>query len=105
MRKLIVGSLVIVIGALAPAGLGFAEKASAPRGELRVVDKSPFNWIWITLNVFEQNERARGLYGALHGVIAYGRLSADRQTDLRVIPGHDSAGATALIAPPGPTQN
>ena len=48
MRKLLVGSLVMVIGALGPAGPGFAEKASAPGGELRVVDKSPFNWIWIT---------------------------------------------------------
>ncbi len=30
-----------------------AQKTPAPRGEIRVVDKSPLNWIWVTLNVFE----------------------------------------------------
>ena len=53
MRKIVVGSLALVLGTVGPAGSGFADKAAAPRGELRVVDKSPFNWIWITLNVFE----------------------------------------------------
>lgn len=29
------------------------EQTPAPRGELRVVDSDPFNWAWITWNVFE----------------------------------------------------
>jgi ABC-type transport system substrate-binding protein len=42
-----------VIGTLGwdPAAVG--QKAPAPSGELRVVDKSPLNWVWITLSVFE----------------------------------------------------
>ena len=29
------------------------EQRPAPRGELRVVDSDPFNWAWISWNVFE----------------------------------------------------
>jgi ABC-type transport system substrate-binding protein len=32
---------------------GFGQEIPAPRGELRIVDKNPLNWVWITLNVFE----------------------------------------------------
>jgi peptide/nickel transport system substrate-binding protein len=30
-----------------------AQRVSAPRGEIRIVDKSPPNWSYITLNIFE----------------------------------------------------
>ncbi len=53
MRKLLVGSLVLLCGTLGWSAGGGAQKASAPRGELRVVDTDPNNWIWITYNVFE----------------------------------------------------
>jgi ABC-type transport system substrate-binding protein len=32
---------------------GMGEQVPAPRGELRIVDKNPKNWIVITFNVFE----------------------------------------------------
>ena len=53
MRKLVVGSIVLVLCTLGWGISGVGQEAPAPRGELRVVDKSPFNWVSITLNVFE----------------------------------------------------
>ena len=45
---------VLVLASLALSDWSLAQqKVSGPRGEIRVVDKHPFNWIWITLNVFE----------------------------------------------------
>lgn len=32
---------------------GVGEERAEPRGELRVVDKNPRNWVWIALQVFE----------------------------------------------------
>jgi ABC-type transport system substrate-binding protein len=52
MRSLVISGLVLAIAVFDPAA-ALAQKGSPPRGELRVVDKSPFNWVWITLNVFE----------------------------------------------------
>jgi ABC-type transport system substrate-binding protein len=51
MRKLLIAGLALVtLG----AGAGsFGQTVPAPRGELRVVDKNPLNWISITYNVFE----------------------------------------------------
>ena len=53
MQKRLTASVAVVICTLAWGGLAFGERVPAPRGELRVVDKHPFNWVWITLNVFE----------------------------------------------------
>ena len=53
MKKLVVGSLVLGLGVLGWGASGFGQKASAPRGELRVVDSNPDNWAFVTFNVFE----------------------------------------------------
>ncbi len=53
MRKFLLGTVVLALGIVGAPVVGFGQKAPAPRGEIRVVDKSPFNWVWITLNVFE----------------------------------------------------
>jgi ABC-type transport system substrate-binding protein len=42
--------LLVVVG-WTPPGVG--EQGPAPQGELRVVDTHPWNWAWITFNVFE----------------------------------------------------
>ena len=52
-RKLLVLLSVFMLGALGWSGKGFAQKIPAPHGEIHVVDKSPHNWVSITLNVFE----------------------------------------------------
>ena len=55
---------VFLLAALGWSGVSFGQKVAAPRGELgsvsvrhyrelRIVDKNPNNWVWITLNVFE----------------------------------------------------
>jgi len=53
MHRLFIGGVVFVLCIVGWGNRGFGEQVPAPRGELRIVDKSPLNWIWITLNVFE----------------------------------------------------
>jgi len=53
MAKALVSSIALVLCTLGWGTHGWAQEAPAPRGELRIVDKSPFNWVSITLNVFE----------------------------------------------------
>ena len=53
MTNLFVGSLGLVFCLLGWSASSVGEQPPAPRGELRIVDKSPFNWVYVTLNVFE----------------------------------------------------
>jgi len=53
MRKLVVSCIILMLLTLGWSHYGYGDPDSAPRGELRIVDKSPFNWVWITMNVFE----------------------------------------------------
>ena len=53
MRKLFVGSIVLVLCVLGWDARGVGEQLPAPRGELRVVDRHDFNWATIVLNIFE----------------------------------------------------
>ncbi len=59
MKKLCICSVVFLLvtcgwGASSFGHEGLEHKeAPAPRGELRIVDKHPENWVWITFNVME----------------------------------------------------
>jgi ABC-type transport system substrate-binding protein len=53
MRKALIVGFVLALVTCALSGPSFAQQAPAPRGEIRIVDKSPLNWAWITWNVFE----------------------------------------------------
>jgi ABC-type transport system substrate-binding protein len=53
VQKLFIGGIVFMLCALGSGSSGFGETIPAPRGELRIVDKDPSNWISITFNVFE----------------------------------------------------
>ena len=53
MKQLIVGGLIFVVVTLGWSNPSVGAQVSAPRGELRIVDKDPQNWSWIVLNVFE----------------------------------------------------
>lgn len=53
MRRLTAGGLVLLVVNLGFGSASFAQNPPAPRGEIRVVDKSPNNWIYLTLHVFE----------------------------------------------------
>ncbi len=46
----ILACMICILGWSYPA---FTEQPPAPRGELRIVDKNPLNWAWVTLNIFE----------------------------------------------------
>ncbi len=53
MHPVIVGSLVLMLVTLGWSHGSAGEQGPSPRGELRIVDKSPQNWAFITFNVFE----------------------------------------------------
>jgi ABC-type transport system substrate-binding protein len=53
MRRVSIAGLVVTLSVLSWLGTGFAERPRAPRGELRIVDPSPLNWVSIVYNVFE----------------------------------------------------
>ena len=53
MKQYIVGSIVLVLCALMGSNSSLGEQVSVPRGELRIVDKSHYNWLSITFNVME----------------------------------------------------
>jgi len=53
MQNLVVGSTVLMLITLGGISGSFGEQRPEPRGELRIVDKNPLNWVWMTLNVFE----------------------------------------------------
>jgi ABC-type transport system substrate-binding protein len=53
MHKFFVGSIILVLCTLGWIASSFGQEVPAPRGELRIVDKHPLNWVWMTLNVFE----------------------------------------------------
>ena len=52
MKQLIIG-LASILVSLGWGACGFGQGVPTPRGELRIVDKSPVNWISMTFNVFE----------------------------------------------------
>jgi ABC-type transport system substrate-binding protein len=53
MQKLSVGSCILLLVTLGWGDRGLTEQPPAPRGELRIVDSSPYNFVTVVLNVFE----------------------------------------------------
>ncbi len=53
MKKFVIGGIILVLVTCGWGTMSVGEQTSAPRGELRIVDKSPVNWIWIAFNVLE----------------------------------------------------
>jgi ABC-type transport system substrate-binding protein len=53
MKPLVVSTLVLVAVTLGWSHRGMGEQVPAPRGELRIVDKNPLNWVSMVYNVFE----------------------------------------------------
>ena len=53
MKKLVVGSVVLVLVTLGWRALSAADQPPTPKGELRVVERSHRNYVTIVLNVFE----------------------------------------------------
>ena len=53
MKNLVVGSLVFMLVTLGWGNRSLGEQVPAPRGELRIVDSSSFNFVTVVFNVFE----------------------------------------------------
>jgi ABC-type transport system substrate-binding protein len=54
MQRLFIASIVVMLGAFGWGTSVVGQEVPAPRGELRIVDKNPRNWVSITLNVIEE---------------------------------------------------
>ena len=68
MKKCIMASLVVMLCVLQWSDDGVGQEVPAPRGELRIVDKNPQNWAFITFNVFE-HRRCFTCVGPLRGLV------------------------------------
>ncbi len=87
MKKLVVSSIVLALITLGWAGVSSGEQPPAPRGELRIVDNSPVNWISMTFNVFEHLMEA-DVGGKLVPRLATGwRWLNDRTLEVTLRPG------------------
>ena len=53
MKKCVLGGIVLMLVTCGWDTVSVGEQMPAPRGELRIVDKSSVNWQYIVLNVFE----------------------------------------------------
>ena len=53
MKNFVVGSLVFMLVTLGWSDRSLGEQVPAPRGELRIVDNSSFNFVTVVYNVFE----------------------------------------------------
>ena len=68
MHKLFVASLILAFVTLGWSACSLGQEVSTPQGELRIVDKSPVNWISMTFNVFEHLVEADPL-GSQYGLL------------------------------------
>lgn len=53
MHKCIVGSMILMGVVFGWNAHGLGKERTGPRGELRIVDREPRNWVWMSLQVFE----------------------------------------------------
>jgi ABC-type transport system substrate-binding protein len=53
MQKLVVWGIVLGLITCGWSTMSVGEQVPAPRGEVRIVDKSPLNWVSVVYNVFE----------------------------------------------------
>ena len=91
--------VAIALCVLGWSGSAFGQTVPAPRGELRVVDHRPNNWVTITLNAFEHlmefdgdGELARGTYTAATSPQASARSGGAQHE-----PPMDLSGSTVVL--------
>jgi ABC-type transport system substrate-binding protein len=53
MKTVCISGIILLLLALGWSERSFGEPMPAPRGELRIVDKDPLNWVSMVYNVFE----------------------------------------------------
>lgn len=53
MKKLVMSSLILILVTFGWGNSSVGQQVPTPRGELRILDKHPDNWAWITFNIFE----------------------------------------------------
>ncbi len=53
MNRFVISSIILALCTLGWSAIGGGEQIPAPQGELRIVDKHPWNWGSITFNIME----------------------------------------------------
>ena len=53
MKNLVLCSLILMLVTLGWGNRSLGQQVPVPRGELRIVDKNPANFVWMTANVLE----------------------------------------------------
>jgi ABC-type transport system substrate-binding protein len=86
MKQLVVG-LAIMLVSLEWGRCGFGQEVPSPRGELRIVDKSPVNWISMTFNVFEHLVEADPQGQMVPRLATDWRWIDDRTLEIKLRPG------------------
>lgn len=86
MKQLVVG-LAIMLVSLGWGRCGFGQEVPSPRGELRIVDKSPVNWISMTFNVFEHLVEADPQGQMVPRLATDWRWIDDRTLEIKLRPG------------------
>jgi ABC-type transport system substrate-binding protein len=86
MRQLVVG-LAIMLVSLGCGRYSFGQEVPSPRGELRIVDKSPVNWISMTFNVFEHLAEADPQGHLVPRLATDWRWIDDRTLEIKLRPG------------------
>ncbi len=79
MKALAAGSIVLILITCGWREGSFGQEGSPPQGELRIVDKDPNNWAWLTWNVFEHLVEVDKTGGLVPG-LATGWQWLDEQT-------------------------
>jgi ABC-type transport system substrate-binding protein len=87
MSKLLVGSIIVVLCIFGSGARGSGQEVPAPRGELRIVDKHPDNWGWITANVFEHLIEADKDGKLVPGLATGWQWLDDRTLEMKLRPG------------------
>ena len=87
MKTLVVGSIALMLVTLGWGISSFGQEVPAPRGELRIVDKHPDNWAWITFNVFEHLIEADKDGNFVPGLAISWQWLDDRTLEVKLRPG------------------
>ncbi len=87
MKTLVVGSIALMLVTLGWGISSFGQEVPAPRGELRIVDKHPDNWAWITFNVFEHLIEADKDGKLVPGLATSWQWLDDRTLEVKLRPG------------------
>jgi ABC-type transport system substrate-binding protein len=89
MKKFVIGGIVLMLVTCGWGTMSIGEQMPVPRGELHIVDKSPMNWTYIVVNVFEHLIEASKDGTLVPGLATSWRWLDDRTLEMTLRQGGD----------------